>query len=136
MFVMSKEGPVFVFGGSQRFPHSKELTGACCTWKHRPTIQTSQQRLRSVPAFQKTVLPQHNESIPSREYSGTHFVQNPVLNKTKGISHEIKVQEDAMNVLCLQATDIKDINIVCKEENPLFEVSKAKTVGEKGREGR
>lgn len=27
-----------------------------------------------------------------------------------------------MNVLCHPATDIKDINIVCKEKNPLFEV--------------
>lgn len=99
-------------------------------------METSEKRLQFALPFQNIFLEQHNESIPSREYTGTHFVQNPSLNKTKGISHEIKVREDAMNVLCLQATDIKDINIVCKEENPLFEVSKAKTVEEKGREGR
>lgn len=41
-----------------------------------------------------------------------------------------------MNVLWQPATDIKDINIVCKEKNPPFEVLRAKTVGEKGRGSR
>lgn len=58
------------------------------------------------------------------------------LNKTKGISHGIKVWKGAMNVSCHPATDIKDINIVCKEKKLPFEVLRAKTVGEKGRGSR
>lgn len=41
-----------------------------------------------------------------------------------------------MNVLCHPATDIKDINIVCKDKNPLFEVLRAKTEREREKEGK
>lgn len=41
-----------------------------------------------------------------------------------------------MNVSCLPATDIKGINIVCKEKIPLSEVSRAMTVEEKKEGGK
>lgn len=72
----------------------------------------------------------------SRENTvGPSHISRSSLNKTKGISQEITVWKGAMNVSCHPVTDIKAINIECKEEKALVWSLESKDSGrEKGEE--